>query len=103
MPPRSLRTLEAQHCVLIHPKPNWILFCVDEEIDVGSIELLSLKLFHQSLTYPNLLLKSYKNVVLGGHAHERKNTTTKKTTWVVEGVKLVLGDYFSNNQERFRR
>ena len=36
--------LEAQHCVLGHPKLNWILTCADEEIDLGSVELLSLKL-----------------------------------------------------------
>ena len=51
--------------MLGHPKPNWILFYVDEEVDPSSVELMSLKLSPPSANLSQLLLKSYKNVVLG--------------------------------------
>lgn len=63
--------LLAPHCVRGHPKPNWILFCADEKVDLGLVELLSLNFSaHQALSYPNLLLKSWQECGVGrGYLH----------------------------------
>ena len=92
MSPRSLRTLEARHCVLGHPKPNWILFCADEEIDPSSVELLSLKRSPPSPNLSRLATKVLQNCGFGRPCSWKKNSTTKWTTWVVEGAKPKLED-----------
>jgi hypothetical protein len=64
--------MEAQHCVLGHPKPNWILSCANEEINPSLVGFLSLKLSPPSANLSQLATKVLQKRGSGGHVHERK-------------------------------